>query len=172
MYICESGSILDTRSFAKNFIFVFICLLFNVLLSFDNHQRPVAANYTLSANKRVASWVETIVLKFAYNGIGKVTSNYDFRRNKIPGAELAQSHTAFVANAEEILEQKSEFLADVEFNSIEFGMKDVVVDMQRLIKYYSDLDNTRYCMDCRIRNPNYSRTCECGSENLVTGGFK
>ena len=108
------------------------------------------------------------MFKWAYDGVGEVRSNYDYRRNKITGEELAQCHTAYVANAERVLEQKSGLLADLEFNSIEFGMKDVLVDMQRLIKFYSDLDNSRYCIDCQKRNRNYSRSCECGSVNLVT----
>ena len=110
-------------------------------LEFDNHQRPVPSNNTLSVNKRVLNEVETVVYWFEYAGIPPLISDYSFRRNKIEGVELARGFEHYKLESGVLLEAKIVNLIEIEYGLTKFNMEDVERDMKKLDQFYLEFAN-------------------------------
>ena len=95
-------------------------------------------------------------------------SNYAFRRNKIEGCDLSRSYIEYTSASKSIIDELVVKLVEVEFGLVRFGMEKVESDLERLIQYKSDFENTRVCGVCLKRNPKSSRACECGSSDLYS----
>ena len=132
------------------------------------YQPPYEKSYTLASNKKCGMTVQTVALRFQFDSIDCVYGTYEYRKNAIPGEELAKSYVEYVMESEKVLAGKVSELVRVESTKITITDDAVDTQIQNIIDWLHKQENPRYCTVCRCRSKAWTQECECGSRNLVT----